>query len=203
MLLMPVASLAVFVLVRLLGLPLPPSATPAQSTAQVLAGWPILPALLMLAAFFVGALGEELGWSGYVLDPLQRRWGALQAALILGAVGVAWHLVPLLLMHRAPVWIAWWCVYAVAARILIIWLFNNTAGSVFAVALFHAMLNLSYMRFPVNGSHFDMRLGGWVTAGAAAVVVVLWGPKPWPNLRSLAERGWGAWPSGWASWGRC
>jgi uncharacterized protein len=47
---------------------------------------------------------------------------------------------------------------------------------VFAVALFHATLNLSWMLFPVHGSHFDMRLGGLVMALTAAIVIWLWGP---------------------------
>jgi uncharacterized protein len=64
-----------------------------------------------------------------------------------------------------------------ASRILIVWLYNNTGKSVFAGALFHATLNLSYMLFPVYGSHFDMRLGGLVTAFAAAMVTVVWGPR--------------------------
>lgn len=55
-------------------------------------------------------------------------------------------------------------------RILIVWLYNNTGGSVFAVALFHATLNLSFMLFPVNGSHFDMRLAGLVMTVVAVVV---------------------------------
>lgn len=46
-----------------------------------------------------------------------------------------------------------------------------------AAALFHATLNLTFMLFPVNGSHFDMRLGGLVMAFAAAIVTVAWGPK--------------------------
>jgi hypothetical protein len=79
-------------------------------------------------------------------------------------------------MHRSPSWIAWWCLYAVAARILIVWLYNNTGRSVFAVALFHATLNLAYMLFPVHGSHFDMRLGGLVMAVTAVVVTLVWGP---------------------------
>ena len=184
LLLMPVVSLVVYGLMRALDLLLPASSTQTQSIAQVLADLPVMSALLMFAAFFVGALGEELGWSGYVLDPLQKRWSALHAGLILGAVSVAWHLVPLLVMHRPLVWIAWWCLYAVAFRILIVWLFNNTGGSVFAVALFHATLNLSFFLFPVNGSHFDMRLGGLVMASAAAMVVAFWGPKTLARYRT-------------------
>lgn len=79
-------------------------------------------------------------------------------------------------MGRSLSWIAWWCLDAVAARVLIVWLYNNMGHSVSAVALFHATLNLSWMLFPVNGSHFDMRLGGLAMAVVAAVVAMLWGP---------------------------
>jgi hypothetical protein len=64
----------------------------------------------------------------------------------------------------------------VAARIFIVWLYNNTGRSVFAVALFHTTMNLSWMLFPVDGSHFDMRLGGLLMAFTAAIVVAVWGP---------------------------
>ena len=169
LLLMPAVNVAVYALMSWMEVPLPAPQVP--TLLQVLA------AALMFLAFFIGALGEELGWSGYVIDPMQVRWSALQASLILGVVGVVWHIVPLLLIHRSSTWIAWWCLYAVAARILIVWLYNNTGKSVFAAALFHATLNLTFMLFPVDGSHFDMRLGGLVMAFAAAIVTVAWGPK--------------------------
>jgi membrane protease YdiL (CAAX protease family) len=165
LLLMPGVNVVVYGLMRWMDIPLPAPQ------------FPILAALLMFLAFFVGALGEELGWSGYVLDPLQARWSAIQASFILGAVTVIWHIVPLLLVHRSPTWIAWWSLYAIAARILIVWLYNNTGKSVFGVSLFHATLNLTWMLFPVYGSHFDMRLGGMVMAFAAAMVTLVWGPK--------------------------
>ena len=163
--LMPAVSVAVYALMRLMDMPLP---------APEFQLWP---ALLMLIAFFLSALGEELGWSGYALAPLQDRWGALRASLMLGAVGVVWHLIPLLLSHRSPTWIVWWCLYSWATRVLIVWLYNNTGKSVFAAALFHAMLNLAWMLFPVNGSHFDIRLSGIMMALVAITVVAVWGPK--------------------------
>lgn len=108
---------------------------------------------------------------------MQDRWNALQTGILLGLVSVLWHIVPLLVLHRSPSWIGWWCRYAVAARILIVWLYNNTGKSVFAVALFHATLNLSWMLFPIYGSHFDMRLGGLGMIFTAAIVTVVWGPR--------------------------
>ena len=175
LLLMPGVSVVVYGLMRWLDMPLP--------TPQI----PALPALLMFLAFFVGALGEGLGWSGYALDPMQDRWSALRAGIALGVVAIAWHLVPLLALQRSPTWIAWWCLYALAARILIVWLYNNTGKSVFAVALFHATLNLSFFLFPNNGSHFDIRLGGLVMAFAAAVVCVVWGPRTLARQRNASS----------------
>lgn len=171
LLVMPGVSVVVYGLMRGMDAPLP----------ALQFSW--LAALLMFFAFFVGALGEELGWSGYALDRLQHRWTAMTASLILGVVGIFWHIVPLVLLQRSPTWIAWWCLYAVAARMLLVWLFNNTGQSVFSVALFHATLNLSYMLFPVAGSHFDMRLGGLVMAIVATGVVVMWGPKTFAHFK--------------------
>ena len=167
---MPAVSVAVFALMRWSDMPVPAPQ------------FPVLAVVSMSLAFFTGALGEELGWSGYVLDPLQDRLNALQASLVLGLVGAVWHLVPLLLIQRPPSWIAWWCLYAMAARLLMVWLYNNTGRSVFAAALFHATLNLAFMLFPIYGSHFDMRLGAITTAVVAAGVVALWGPKTFTGV---------------------
>jgi len=164
-LLMPAVSVVVYGLMGWMVGPLP--------TPQ----FPVLATLLMFLVFFAGALGEELGWSGYAIDPLQQRWGALQASILLGLVAALWHIVPLLQAHRTPPWIAWWCLYSVAARVLIVWLYNSAGKSVFASALIHAMLNISWMLFPVEGSHFDPRFAGPVMAFAAAVVTVFLGPR--------------------------
>lgn len=164
LLLMPAVSLVVYGLMRWMSMLLP--------AAQ----FHLFTALLMFIAFFVEALGEELGWSGYALEPMQARWRALGASVLLGLVGIAWHLTPLLQMGRTPTWIAWWCLYALTFRVFTVWLYNNTGKSVFAAALFHATLNLAYALFPVDGSHFDMRLAGLVMTGIALVVVVVWGP---------------------------
>ena len=36
-------------------------------------------ALLFFLMFFVGAIGEELGWQGYAFSRLRTRWSALEA----------------------------------------------------------------------------------------------------------------------------
>jgi len=66
-LLMPGVMVLSYELMRLMGVPVP---TPQIS---------ILATAGMFIAFFIAALGEEMGWPGYVIDPMQNRWGALQA----------------------------------------------------------------------------------------------------------------------------
>ena len=161
--LMPGVSVLVYGLMRWMNMPVP--------SPQIA----LLATLLMIPAFFAAALGEELGWSGYAIEPLQQRWNALRASVLLGLVTALWHVVPLVQAHRPAAWMAWWCLYAVAARVLIVWLYDNTGKSVFAAALFHTMLNLSWMLFPVDGSFFDLRLAGLVTAFVAAMVVGVFG----------------------------
>lgn len=127
----------------------------------------------VLAAFFlVGALAEELGWSGFATDPLQARLGATLAGLVLGAVWAAWHYPALLQAHRSWVWIGWWTLGTVSMRVIIVWLFNRTHGSVFAAAVFHAVSNLSWQSFPIQGSWFDPRIHGLVMAAVASVVLL-------------------------------
>jgi membrane protease YdiL (CAAX protease family) len=164
-LLLPLAMLAMYGVMRLLDRPLP------DPTIQ----WLAVP--LLLAVFFISALAEELGWSGFALEPLQQRWGALGASLVLGAAWSVWHFIPLAQVGRSPEWIAWWTVYAVASRVLYTWIYNNTDRSVFAVALFHAMANVSWQLFPNDGSHFDPQIAGLVVTAIALLVTTAWGPR--------------------------
>jgi len=171
-LLMPGVMVLSYGLMRLMGVPLP---TP-QFT--------VLAALAVFLAFFVAALDEELGWSGYVIDPMQDRWNALRASILLGLVWAAWHIVPYLQAHRSLAWIAWQCLFTVAARVLLVWLYNNTGKSVFAAAVCHAMLNVSIFLFPIYGSYYDPRVAGLITTFAAVLVTVGWGPRTLARYRT-------------------
>ncbi len=128
----------------------------------------------LFVLFFIAALGEELGWSGYALEPLQKKSGPLLVGIVIGLVWAVLHYVPLAQAHRALSFIAWWTLGTVAARVIIVWLYNGAGKSVFVTALFHAMINVSWQLFPVNGSFYDPRITGPITAVAAAVIAGIW-----------------------------
>jgi len=140
----------------------------------------------MLLVFFIAGLGEELGWMGYAIEPMQARSNALQAGILLGLAWAAWHIIPVLEVGRTPVWIAWQCLSWVSGRVLIVWLYNNTGNSVFATAVHHSMLNVSFFLFPVDGSFYDPRITGLIVTLAAGIVAAVWGPRTLARYRYVA-----------------
>jgi uncharacterized protein len=164
--LMPLLYLLTYLVMRLMALPFPDEPY-----------FPFLLVPLLFVVFFIFAIGEEVGWTGYVTDPMQGRWNALTTSIILGLVTAIWHSVPLIQMGRTPTWIAWWALSAVSIRLLTVWLYNNTGRSLFAAILFHAMNNLSFAMFPNYGSHWDPAVTGVITTIAAVIVTFLWGSR--------------------------
>jgi membrane protease YdiL (CAAX protease family) len=168
----PIIYLLTYGVMRLTGLPLPDK--------------PYIPLLmisLLFVLFFILAVGEEVGWTGYVTDPIQERWSALTTSIILGSACAIWHFVPLIQMGHTPTWIAWWTLGTIALRILTVWLYNNTGRSLFAVIVFHATSNVSFAVFPNHGSCWDPAVAGAITAIAAVIVTFLWGPKTLARYR--------------------
>lgn len=167
----PATMVLQFGLIKLMGVPVP--------DPQV----PILMVPVSFAVFFVAALGEEVGWQGYAIGPLQERWNAMAASIMLGIVWSAWHIVPLIQTNQPPAWIVWQCMVLVVTRILIVWLYNNTGRSVFAAILFHAMINVSTVLLPGYGWPYDPFLAFVIIAIFAIAITFLWGPKTLAQYR--------------------
>ncbi len=156
----PLIALLAYVSMKATGIPLPRPATLTFS---------ILP---MVVFFFIGALGEEIGWTGYATEPLRRQWGIVIASVILGVVWAGWHYVPLLQAHRSLVWIAWWTLGTISLRMIMGWLYIHLDGSVLAAAIFHTMINLCWQLFPINGSFYDPKFCGLISFLFALAVLI-------------------------------
>src|SRR5450631_2317672 len=174
-LLMPATMLATYFLMPLIGKPIPDPQ------------FPMLMAPVLFAVFFVLAIGEEAGWSGYVIGGLQARWGALASSIVLGIAWAAWHIVPFIQAHHAS---NWWtvsqCLGTVPLRVLMVWIYNNTGRSILAMVLFHAMINESEIMFPNLGSHYDPFIPFVILTVMAAIVVFIWGGKTLTGRTTVA-----------------
>lgn len=132
-------------------------------------------ALVFFLVFFIGAIGEEVGWQGYAYPALRVRKSALASALILGTVWAVWHVVPFVQLGRGSEWIFWHSLSAVALRIVIVWLFENTRQSILVAVLFHTMINVSWALFPNEGSFYDPRLTFAILILTIGLGIGVWG----------------------------
>lgn len=172
--LMPFLYILTYLAMRLIGLPLP-------------AQWHIpLQAPLLFILFFIAAAGEELGYMGYVIDPMQTRWSALTTGLIVGSIWAIWHIPSMIQIDQTPTLIVWGFIVTVAFRILYVWLYNNTGKCVFGVIFFHAMGNTGRSLFPGGRSNFelaDAAVGYSIIAITTVIITFLWGPKTLARFR--------------------
>lgn len=98
------------------------------------------------AIVIVSAFGEETGWRGFALPLLQRRYGALAAALLITPIWAVWHL-PFFFNvagYRgfAPVGYVGFVFGLACGSIVLTWLYNGTGGSILACAVWHGLYNL-------------------------------------------------------------
>ena len=93
----------------------------------------LLPTLVIYVVYMMifVALGEEVGWRGYVLPALQARYSALLSSVILGVMWGLWHLPqffnPDTFYSNLP--FVLWLAFIVPFAVLITWVFNSTGGA--------------------------------------------------------------------------
>ncbi|HFE32385.1 MAG TPA: CPBP family intramembrane metalloprotease [Gammaproteobacteria bacterium] len=173
--LMPALTVLALALAGLFGMP----GVPASETTGI-DFWSGHPWSLLGLAFWLllfGPLPEEIGWRGYALDRLQRRWSALGASVVLGMAWGLWHL-PLFLMPGyyggEPPDPLRFAVNVVLASILITWIYNHTRRSVLAAVLFHFTINLCGELAPLSADADILRT--LLTLAVVLFVILRWGP---------------------------
>jgi uncharacterized protein len=131
--------------------------------------------------FIGGPLLEEPGWTGFAQPRLQRLQGPLVGGLILGGLWALWHLPGFLIPSQNFTdipprgTVLEFVVFALALvglRLVIMWVVNNTRGSVLIAILTHASWNTFYSAaliglFPVRsvlGSYLNLTIASCALA---------------------------------------
>jgi membrane protease YdiL (CAAX protease family) len=168
-------------------LPFPITVIVGLQVVQLLVAGPLINSPL--------ALGEELGWRGYLRDGLatRPRW---QLIVITGVVWGGWHAPLILLGYNFPglnpvAGVGMMIVFTLLVSALLEWL-RGASGSVWSTALAHgsvnALQNLAILVAAAGQHIVPFRTGllgwpGWVVMGAAVVILVV------TRRLRLADRG--------------
>jgi len=110
-----------------------------------------LPLALVLVTLALSAVGQEIGWRGFLQRRLQSFLNPLRASLLIGVIWGVWqlplHFVWITVQTVMPVFEI--LLQSLALSILFTWLFNKTGGSTLIAVLFHFMVNASALYFPI------------------------------------------------------
>ena len=114
---------------------------PAFRPLAAIAGITVL--VLLLVPF------EEIGWRGFLLPLLQRRYSPLASSLVIAVIWALWH-VPLAWAsvgyQRTPrpwLYMLQFFITIIPISCLMTWLFNRTSESIIIATLFHAAINVA------------------------------------------------------------
>lgn len=132
------------------------------------------------------ALGEEIGWRGFLTPEITRKYGYTRGTLITGTIWTIWHL-PILLFADYNSGTQWWfampcfAVMVIASSFAFAWL-RLRSGSVWPAAILHASHNLFIQLWltPITGASGRMtpyavdEFGFMLPLAAIVVAVVFW-----------------------------
>jgi membrane protease YdiL (CAAX protease family) len=141
---------------------------------------------VVLASLAVGlsaGLFEELGWTGFAIPAVRRRYGTLGTGFIVGIWWSAWHLLPNIWSSRVAagdvpmsIYLSGTAIgifvgYLTAFRILMVWVYDRTE-SIFVGMLMHVSLTTSLLILnPLGLSGANLMVYSFALAGALWLVV--------------------------------
>ena len=129
---------------------------------------------IFLPGIITYGLTEEIGWRGFALPELQKKYSALTSSVIIGVIWAFWHFV---ITPGAPLFIMVFSLEVIMLSILFTWVYNNTNGSILLAALYHTVINIviSNLKIPT----IPLLLVIYLILELVLVLVIVWrfGPR--------------------------
>jgi membrane protease YdiL (CAAX protease family) len=132
-----------------------------------------------------GGLLEETGWTGFAVPRLRQRHGVLTTALIVGVLWGTWHFVVIFWMSGSTLGGLPLALFLTvrgldlligqlpAYRVLLVWVYDRTGGSLLVTMLMHASLSASMLIFrPLPTLSGVLFLAYCITSSVALWLVV-------------------------------
>jgi uncharacterized protein len=142
--------------------------------------------LFNLMVGLVAGFLEEIGWTGFAVPTLRQRYGVFTTGLIVGVLWGAWHILGniaaaetvsgmLSLSIFLPlIFVDLLAGTLVAFRVLMVWVYDRTGGSLLVAMLMHVSLTVSIRILPpVPNEGVDLLIYTFILAAAMWSVVAV------------------------------
>lgn len=169
----------------------------ATAAAVVIARWAgdgapfvasaVLPMILVMQVM-TGAVGEELGWRAFLLPRLERRFGDLTAAWVMGLLWALWHLPAFSfpgMPHQAMPLVSN-LVFTALFGVFLAFVFSRAGGSVLATILAHLVMNIT---LAIGGVVLSSVVFWRAMVGIYAAVALFFVGRSYRRALSAAQQG--------------
>ncbi len=95
--------------------------------------------ILSFVAILVGCIAEEIGWRGFLLPKLQKRYTPLLSSIIVGVLWGVWHLN----FAGGILGFVLYTVTIIEMSILMTWVYNKSNGNLLLMTVWHLVFNLT------------------------------------------------------------
>jgi len=95
--------------------------------------------LLNFVAILIGCAAEEIGWRGFLLPNLQKKYTPLISSIIVGALWGVWHLN----FTGGILGFILYTVTIIEMSILMTWVYNKSNGNLLLMIIWHLIFNIT------------------------------------------------------------
>jgi membrane protease YdiL (CAAX protease family) len=108
-----------------------------------------LPSILpiMIIGILIGAVGEEIGWRGFLQPILEKKHSIFIASIIVGTIWGLWHVGH---YKNGLFFMIGFLLFTISASIIIAWLLRETQFNIIIAIVFHIAINLGFVVFFKN-----------------------------------------------------
>jgi membrane protease YdiL (CAAX protease family) len=133
---------------------------------------------VMLIGILFGAVGEEIGWRGFLQPILEKRNCVLIASIIVGVIWGLWHIGH---YKNGLLFMSGFLLFTISASIIIAWLLRETQFNMIIAAVFHITINLGFIIFFKNSLNDNklMIINGIVWLIPAIIIVLITEKEFW------------------------
>ena len=99
---------------------------------------------LSLVGMIIGAVGEEIGWRGFLQPNLEKKYSVLQSSIITGLMWGLWHIGH---YKNGVFFMIGFLLFTVSASVIVRKILEGTNNNLTIPVLFHSSINIGFIFF--------------------------------------------------------
>ena len=111
---------------------------------------------MVLFGIVIGAIGEEIGWRGFLQPSLDKKYPKIISCIIVGIIWGTWH-IPY--FFYGPIYIISFIIFTISYSVVIVLLLKNTQYNIVLSSVFHISLNMgAWIFFNINTENHNLTI---------------------------------------------